>query len=257
MKKSTILTAAIFSAGSLFAQNTAQDWTKTDCDGNTQSLFADYLDQGKVVLMQFDMMNCGFCTSAAYYTDQIYQDYQVSKPGKVFMFSLGYTNSTVCSSMNSWKSSNGFSFPCIEKCPNELAYYGGMGMPTIVVAGNSSHKVYYKKLGFTASDDASIRAAIDQALADATGIENEQAGISTISVFPNPAGKMTYIEYELKQSSDVRIGIYNILGEKIQALESGKQSTGKYRIALNTADFSNGIYVVSLNGSMIRIQVLN
>ena len=160
----------LFSGSLAHAQTTAQDWTKTDCEGNAHTLFND-LDNGKVVLMQFDMMNCTYCTVAAYNTDQIFKDFGVSNPGKVLMYSMGYTNTTVCSDMKNWKSTNGYSFPVIEKCPNEVAYYGGMGMPTIVVAGGKSHKIYYKKLGFNTSDNAAIKAAITSALADESAVE--------------------------------------------------------------------------------------
>src|SRR5437764_5913 len=84
------------------AQTVAQNWTKTDCDGNTHTLY-NYLDSGKVVIMQFDMMNCSFCTDAAKFTDPLAQRYEKEHPGKLKMFTLGYSNSTVCADMQAWK----------------------------------------------------------------------------------------------------------------------------------------------------------
>lgn len=256
MKKIVYLFGILLTANIMFAQTTAQNWTKTDCDGKSHNLFTDYLDQGKVVLMQFDMMNCALCTSAAYYTDQIQKDFQTSNPGRVVMFSLGYTNTTLCSQMNSWKTSNGFTFDMIEKCPDELAYYGQMGMPTIVIVAGGDHKVYYKKLGFKASDDASIRTVIDAALA-ATGMEENQNNMNSLSLYPNPATKTVHIEYSLKSATDVKVEVYNILGEKVQIVAPDKQSTGKHLIELNTVNLSDGIYIVNVNGQVLKLQVSN
>ena len=256
MKNSILIAALLLAVNSTFAQTTAQNWTKTDCDGNAWTLF-DQLDKGKVVLLQFDMMNCGLCTSAALYTDQIYSDYQTSHPGKMLMFSMGYDNYTVCSDMSSWKSSNSFTFNIIEKCPSDVAYYGGMGMPTIVVVGSSSHKVYYKKLQFKASDDAAIRSAIDKALAEATGIEESKNLVNSISIYPNPADKITYIGYTLTKATDVKIEVYDILGKKIITTVSEKQNAGEHKFELNTKSLVNGIYFVNVNGNRFKLQVSN
>src|ERR1039458_4474951 len=123
MKKLLVLFSLFFFTGGLaYAQTTAQDWTKTDCDGNTHTLYND-LDNGKVVLMQYDMMNCTYCTAAAYNTDQIFKDFGVSDPGRVLMYSMGYSDATVCNDMKSWKSTNKFSFSLVEKCPDQVSYY--------------------------------------------------------------------------------------------------------------------------------------
>jgi hypothetical protein len=256
MKKFTLIVAVLFLAATLTkAQTVAQNWTKTDCAGNTHTLFDD-LNGGKVVLMQFDMMNCTFCTGAAYHTDQILKDYGATNPGKVLMYSMGYSNTTVCSDMKSWVSTNKFSFPVIEKCPNDVAYYGGMGMPTIVIAGGWGHTVYYKKQGYAASDDADIRAAINAALAR-SAVDESINIVNKMIVYPNPANKMAHIEYTLAQSINVNIEVYNMLGSRVQTLVSGQQIAGDHTIDLNTDGLSNGMYFAKINGNTVKFQVSN
>ncbi len=247
MKKSLLVVFAGVISSIGFAQTTAQNWTKTDCSGSSHTLFTE-LDAGKVVLMQFDMMNCGMCTSAAYSTDQIFKNFQTSNPEKVEMLSMGYTSSTLCPAMTSWKTSNGFSFPVMENCPNDVAYYGGMGMPTIVVVGCSSHKVYYNKKGHTASDDAAITNAIKLALSEcsSTGVAENATEINSISVYPNPAVSITQIDYTLKETKDVKIEVYNAIGIKIQTIISEKQSAGDYKYAFNSTELNSGIYFIKL-----------
>jgi hypothetical protein len=232
------------------SQTKAQNWTKTDCDGKSHTLF-NYLDSGKVVLMQFDMMNCIYCTTAANATDPIYKDYQKKQPGKLLMFSMGYTNSTTCSQMQSWKSSNGYSFSTIEKCPNEVAYYGGMGMPTIVVVGGKDHKIFYSKKGFTSSDTTEIKKALDLAFADQTsGIEEGISPIDgNITISPNPANEKLLLNFNLTKLSNVTYSVYNMLGEKMFIAGNLISAIGHNQLAVNTTSLQNGIYIFTLTAS--------
>ena len=219
MKNFLLLLTVLFLLGNkTYSQTTAQNWTKTDCDGKTWNLFSA-LDKGGILLLQFDMMNCVYCTTAAYNTDQINKDYKTSNPGKLQMISLGYTNSTVCADMQNWKATNGFTFPCIEKCPAELAYYGSMGMPTIVIVGNKTHKVYYFKLGFTTADNAAMRTAINTALAETTnGIPEVNGNLNAVSVYPNPSRLTESVIYNLITNKTGKIEITNSLGDMVQTI---------------------------------------
>jgi hypothetical protein len=256
--KQRILSVVVFFlsvTGSVFAQSVAQDWTKSDCSGKTHHLF-DELDNGKVVLMQFDMMNCTYCTAAAYNTDQIIKDFQVSNPGRVVMYSMGYNNATTCDLMKSWVSTNKFSFDIIEKCPEDVTYYGGMGMPTIVVTGGWDHKVYYNKLGFNTSDNASIKAAINAALLKA-GIDEPKTDLSEFALFPNPAGIQARLSYTVGSGQMVQIDLFDMLGNKVRNIANEVQAAGLHTAEIYTSGLSNGMYIVRINGNRLKLQVAN
>ena len=67
MKKTLLLLSAIvFVINFSNAQTTAQDWTKTDCNGISHQLFTE-LDNGNCVILAFDMLpSCSLCINAAY-----------------------------------------------------------------------------------------------------------------------------------------------------------------------------------------------
>jgi Secretion system C-terminal sorting domain len=257
MKKNVILclTLLLFISTATYAQTVAQDWTKTDCDGKTHSLFSD-LDNGKVVMIQFDMMNCIYCTKAAYNTDQIYKDYQVSNPGKLIMYSMGYDNNTTCDLMKNWVSTNKFSFSIIEKCPDDVAYYGGMGMPTIVILGGRDHKVFYNKQGYSTSDNAVIKDSINAALVKA-GIADVSPVFSGLKLYPNPSSQITNLVYTLSNQAPVSIEVIDLLGQKSLSVLNENQQPGPQQVEINTSLLRDGMYFVRINGETLKLQVSN
>ncbi len=48
--------------------------------------------------------------------------------------------------------------------------------------------------------------------------------------YPNPFNPVTWIHYELPVSGEVRLEIYNILGQRVRSLVSGWQSAGRYDV---------------------------
>ena len=63
--------------------------------------------------------------------------------------------------------------------------------------------------------------------------------------FPNPFNPSTTIKYSLPVESQVRINIYNALGEVIEELVSKAQSSGNYEVTWNAQNYSSGIYYYS------------
>ena len=70
--------------------------------------------------------------------------------------------------------------------------------------------------------------------------------ISLLPNYPNPFNASTLIRYELPQSSQVKIEIYDLLGRKVTTLYDGEKQAGHHYVIWNTGDFSSGIYFYKL-----------
>lgn len=71
--------------------------------------------------------------------------------------------------------------------------------------------------------------------------------------YPNPFNSETIIEYEIPKVKNqisnipVRIDVFNILGEKVQALISRNHTPGKYKTSFNARHLASGFYIYRLN----------
>jgi len=69
--------------------------------------------------------------------------------------------------------------------------------------------------------------------------------------FPNPFNPSTKIVYDLASQSDVRLEIYNLMGQKVNTLVSANQSVGRHTVTWNATDqfgreVSAGVYLYRL-----------
>ena len=67
--------------------------------------------------------------------------------------------------------------------------------------------------------------------------------------YPNPFNPTTMIEYNLSESEEINISVYNILGNKVRELFDGKQTAGSHKISFCGTDLSSGFYFYKLESS--------
>ena len=86
---------------------------------------------------------------------------------------------------------------------------------------------------------------------------------SNLTCYPNPFNPLTTISYDLSQSSNIEISIYNVKGQVVKNLFSGFLDKGNHNIVWNGTDKSNnkassGIYFVQLkaNENLLTQKVL-
>ncbi len=60
--------------------------------------------------------------------------------------------------------------------------------------------------------------------------------------YPNPFNPTTKISFALPQSMDVKIYVYNSLGQNVKELINGKMEAGYHTVEMNGAELSSGIY---------------
>jgi hypothetical protein len=65
--------------------------------------------------------------------------------------------------------------------------------------------------------------------------------------YPNPFNPITAIEFELPKTSEVTLKIFNILGQEVATLVSGKLSTGTYTYDWNASHLASGAYLYRLS----------
>ena len=160
-----LLTIALFLVGAgAMAQTTALDFTKADCAGTNHNLFAK-LDSGQVVVLEFFMLNCQPCVTGGNALKNIVSGYATTQPNRVKFYSMGYNNAYTCAQINTWRASNNFTHTCFAGGDAQVNYYGGMGMPTVVVLAGSQHTVLYNNQGYSSAEIAPINAAITAGLA--------------------------------------------------------------------------------------------
>lgn len=217
------------------------DFNVGDCGGGNHHLFTE-LDAGNVIIIDFVMMNCSSCITGTDGLRTIAAPYGSSHPGRVHIYTFGYTNSISCSQMQAWMSAYGFTHTCFSGDDNQVSYYGGMGMPTIVVVGKNNHEVLYKKLGYEPSDNTAVVAAIETGLQyNPQGIEDVQAQ-QQIHIFPSLIKDQLTAGFDRKMSGS--LAVFDLSGRKMaeQAVD------GQDQVIIGTAMLEAGIYAVIFTG---------
>jgi photosystem II stability/assembly factor-like uncharacterized protein len=65
--------------------------------------------------------------------------------------------------------------------------------------------------------------------------------------YPNPFNPKTIINFELPIANYVELTIYNMLGEKVATLISGKQPAGNHQVEWDASGFASGVYFYRLS----------
>ncbi|MBW6459461.1 MAG: T9SS type A sorting domain-containing protein [Bacteroidales bacterium] len=241
MKKSTYLFMLIVMvvAGTLHGQDTAMDFDQKDCSGIQHHLFSE-LDAGKVVIIEFIMLNCAPCIVATRALEDIIKPYETSHPGRVVIYSFGYLNVYTCPQLTAWVQNNTFNHPIFSSGEAMMNYYGGMGMPTFVIVGSNEHKVYYKGIGYTSAQDIMIKNAIDQALLyNPTGMAEDSE--HAFSIYPS-----VFSDYLIVETGPGRHSYEIVLSDLAgrQVFRAPLADNG--RSDLSVAGLPQGMYIARL-----------
>jgi glycosidase len=65
--------------------------------------------------------------------------------------------------------------------------------------------------------------------------------------YPNPFNPITMINYELPITSDINLSIYNVLGQKVKTLVSGKKKAGYHQVEWDATGYASGVYYYQLH----------
>ncbi len=104
----------------------------------------------------------------------------------------------------------------------------------------------------------------DEFIAGATPIEDPPGSVQAGSElpkqfvlfqnYPNPFNPSTQIRYGIPKASDVKIDVYNTLGQKVMTLVEGRQSAGYHIVTWNAKWAASGVYFYRIQaGSYVKI----
>jgi len=249
---SILCLAALF--GDSFAQTTPMDFNRKDCNGIQRHLFGD-LAAGNAVIIEYFMINCAPCPAAGLKLESMKSNLLAQYPGKIISYAIAFNNTYSQATVNNWVTSNGFSAIPMDSGATQVAYYGGMGMPTIVIlAGKTTHSVLGSPyIGFNTNDTtimaADIRTYLNSLNTGTTvGISTNASKIDGLSVYPNPANSDIVISFSLKQSADVIITVYDLNGKLVKRVETA-QVNGTYKKTISLSEISSGTYLVKVSAN--------
>ncbi len=64
--------------------------------------------------------------------------------------------------------------------------------------------------------------------------------------YPNPFNPSTTIEYELPKTMDVRLVVYNVLGQQVKVLVNENKTAGIHKVQFSATDLPSGVYIYRL-----------
>lgn len=254
----TLALVSLFSAQFAKAQTTAMDFTMVDCNGGgPHNLFSD-LNSGKAVIIEFFMTSCSSCVTAGQKLESMKTNLLAQYPGKIKSYAFGFNNTYSCATVNNWVNTNGFTSIPSDSGATQVAYYGGMGMPTIVILGGTNHAVLGSPyVGFTTSDTTTMAGDIRNYLNSAVGINEKNNVVSNLNVYPNPASTEFKISTSISKTTHLIIDVLDITGRVVLKAFDENVEVGDFYKTVNTSDLALGNYIVRVNaGGSISQQKL-
>ena len=103
---------------------------------------------------------------------------------------------------------------------------------------------YDPSFGSTAVSNFSMSTASVTGITDPAG--NVPSKFELRNNYPNPFNPSTIISFTLPINSQVRLDVYNILGQKVAELINKQMNAGDYNVTFNAGNLSSGVYLYRL-----------
>jgi hypothetical protein len=90
--------------------------------------------------------------------------------------------------------------------------------------------------------------------------ENIKINELKFSVYPNPFSNAANVEYELNSNENVKLNLYNLVGEKVRSIDLGYQRSGNHQVTIDKGDLKPGVYILQIKtdynaGTSIKLTV--
>ena len=86
---------------------------------------------------------------------------------------------------------------------------------------------------------------------------NLAASFSLSDAYPNPFNPTTTLELFMSVAGDIKVEVYNLLGQPVATLASGYMEKGNYDLTWNAESAASGMYFVKMTAvEYVSIQKL-
>ena len=117
--------------------------------------------------------------------------------------------------------------------------------------GNLTSTFYWRVRGSNGAGEGQYSATMTVNLI--SGIDKLKSGVpagyTLYQNYPNPFNPSTVIRFALQFSSNVKLEIYNILGEKVKEIVNEHKTAGYYEANFNTIGLASGMYLYILQAT--------
>ena len=254
MKRFNTLIILLFSF-SLMAQN-APDFTVTDTHGEEHSLYADYLDQGKTVVLDLFFVNCPPCNDLAPLLEPLYQEWGAGT-GDVQFVSLTSDPTDDDARVIGFEELHGTTWPAISaegggpdaQQPYTTGNFGNfIGYPTLVVISPDRSVQFdpWVNNNFPGTidllDDWIQNTGATKPVSNIIELDN----VNTFTLSPNPIASEGTLTFDLKEQAETNIAIFNALGQKVKNIYTGSLNAGEQTLRMKTAELASGTYFIKV-----------
>ncbi|MFN0031214.1 MAG: T9SS type A sorting domain-containing protein [Flavobacteriales bacterium] len=236
------------------AQDTAMDFTQDDCNGNSVHLF-ELLEQGHVVILEFFMDNCNPCINAGNAIEPVFVEQEAAHPGMVHWFHFGFNNTYTCDVVSGWVEEHGFPSVPFTNGASQVAYYGGFGMPTVVVVGGTDHDILFTAIGWSSGEEDDIDDAVSEFFGK-NAVQDEAANATTtFSASYIAATQNIQIDLNMPTATKVEVEVYTAEGQLAFESERMDASAGESVHVISATKLTSGIYIITVRiGTQVQTQ---
>lgn len=233
---------------------TAPDFTLTDIDGNTHTLY-EYLDQGYSVVLDISATWCGPCW---YFHEQhvlkdLYEKYGPEgtiEAGKIMPIFVEGDNTTTMADLQGTTSSTqgdwitGSPYPIIDDASLNAPYTVG-GFPSVMLICPDRKVV--------AATGSTLPAAIftdeywsskAEECVGTTGIHNPGLPNLNLKVYPTPTNGNLNLSMSLDKQMQLDISVVDMLGKQVLTMDPMDLNGGAHTVHINAAHLPAGTYTV-------------
>jgi thiol-disulfide isomerase/thioredoxin len=261
--KKTLLTSVVFLSAAAFtnAQDLypipAEDFTVTDLQGGTHSLFS-ILESGKVVVLDVSATWCSPCWGfhQSGYLEDLNE--QLGPDGTDQIRVIWYEGDASTgqadlegsgTSQGDWIT--GTTYPLINESPIQLDFdiYNPIGFPTINVISPLDNEVKEDILFFNTGTEAeNLQEMIDFILQFATAVgvnENLKTVAEQVSLYPSPASNFVDVNFSQLSEPVSSLIITNAIGQIIKTIAVNESLKTQFVVG----DLENGIYFMNIQNN--------
>jgi hypothetical protein len=104
----------------------------------------------------------------------------------------------------------------------------------------------------TQSDIYAMKIKLDLSNPNILAVKDNQIPVKDFSLsqnYPNPFNPSTTINYSIAKAGNIKLTVYNTIGDKVFTLVDGYKATGNYSVQFNGSNLASGIYLYQLKAN--------